>query len=193
MSMSRDGLLPKKFAQVHPKFQTPAFATIITGILVGVPSLIMPSSLMTDLTSIGTLFAFVLVCFGVLLLPKLPPTNEKKSRFSLPYINGQWIVPILNILFIVAFWSRLQHALVQWNTEGYQEFLFLVFVAISLFVSVLTFRYQFSLIPVLGALCCLYLLIEIPAISWLWFFVWMGLGLVIYALYGRRNSKLNHQ
>lgn len=193
MSMSRDGLLPKKFAQVHPKFQTPAFATIITGILVGVPSLIMPSSLMTDLTSIGTLFAFVLVCFGVLLLPKLPPTNEKKSRFSLPYINGQWIVPILNILFIVAFWSRLQHALVQWNTEGYQEFLFLVFVAISLFVSVLTFRYQFSLIPVLGALCCLYLLIEIPAISWLWFFVWMGLGLIIYALYGRRNSKLNHQ
>ncbi|MFX6315235.1 amino acid permease, partial [Acinetobacter baumannii] len=66
MSMSRDGLLPKKFASIHPKFHTPAFATIITGLLVGIPTLFVPSSLMTDLTSIGTLFAFVLVCFGVL-------------------------------------------------------------------------------------------------------------------------------
>ncbi|MFZ9472605.1 MAG: amino acid permease, partial [Sediminibacterium sp.] len=61
MSMSRDGLMPKKFATVHKKFGTPSFATIITGIFVGVPSLFMSISRMTDLTSIGTLFAFVLV------------------------------------------------------------------------------------------------------------------------------------
>ena len=70
MSMSRDGLLPKKFSKVHPKFGTPGFATIVTGFFVGIPSLFMSISRMTDLTSIGTLFAFVLVCFGVLVLPK---------------------------------------------------------------------------------------------------------------------------
>ncbi len=71
MSMSRDGLLPKQFAKVHPKYKTPSFATIVTGFLVAVPSLFIPSAIVTDLTSIGTLFAFVLVCFGVLILPKI--------------------------------------------------------------------------------------------------------------------------
>jgi amino acid transporter len=62
MSMSRDGLLPKKFSTLSPKFKTPGFATIMTGILVGTPVLFIDDKLMTDLTSIGTLFAFVLVC-----------------------------------------------------------------------------------------------------------------------------------
>jgi len=188
MSMSRDGLLPKKFAQIHPKFHTPAFATIITGILVAVPALIMPSSLMTDLTSIGTLFAFVLVCFGVLVLPKMQNTNQ--GRFKLPYINGKFIIPILAIIFIIGFHQRLSLAFEQMNKESYQEILFIVFVGILTVVSILSYLKSYSVIPVLGALFCLYLMIEIPAVSWMWFFIWMGLGLCLYFFYGRKHSKL---
>ncbi|MEI6886006.1 MAG: amino acid permease [Bacteroidota bacterium] len=68
MSMSRDGLLPKAFSRIHPKFRTPAFSTVVAGILVAVPSLFMNFTEVTDLTSIGTLFAFVLVSGGVLML-----------------------------------------------------------------------------------------------------------------------------
>lgn len=68
MSMSRDGLLPKRFAKVHPKYKTPSFATIVVGFVVAVPALFMNLTMVTDLCSIGTLFAFVLVCGGVLML-----------------------------------------------------------------------------------------------------------------------------
>jgi amino acid transporter len=84
MSMSRDGLLPKKFQKIHPKYQTPSFATIVTGVLVAVPALFLEDALVTDLTSIGTLFAFALVAGGVLFLPRIP---KEPGRFSLPYIN----------------------------------------------------------------------------------------------------------
>ena len=207
MSMSRDGLLPKKFSEVHPKFQTPAFATIITGFLVGVPSLFLPSSLMTDLTSIGTLFAFVLVCFGVLVLPKL--THAKKSAFRLPYINGKWILPGLTVLILIGFhmhiihtgdsWgfkifissrSRITDAITKIRTESFQEILFLIFIITLILVAILAFLRSYSVIPILGAMSCLYLLTEIPAISWLWFFIWMGIGLVIYYSYGKKNSRL---
>lgn len=188
MSMSRDGLLPKKFSEVHPKFQTPAFATIITGVLVGVPSLFLPSSLMTDLTSIGTLFAFVLVCFGVLVLPKM--IHAKKSAFRLPYINGKWILPALAVAIIEGFHSRIYNAFTQMTTEGFQEILFLVFIVTLIVVAVLAFLRNYSVIPIVGAMSCLYLLTEIPAISWLWFFIWMGFGLLIYNFYGKKNSKL---
>jgi amino acid transporter len=189
MSMSRDGLLPKKFAKVHPKYHTPAFATIITGILVAVPSLFLPSSLMTDLTSIGTLFAFVLVCFGVLVLPRIQNTTQ--GRFKLPYINGKILLPAFAILFIWALHQRLQDAFTNFNNESYQEVLFIVFIVILIIVSILSFLRNYSVIPVFGALCCLYLMIEIPAISWLWFFAWMGAGLTIYFIYGRKNSRLS--
>ncbi|MBW7840111.1 MAG: amino acid permease, partial [Chitinophagaceae bacterium] len=97
MSMSRDGLLPKRFQKVHPRFQTPSFATIVTGVIVGLGALFIESDLVTDLTSIGTLFAFVLVSGGVLMLPRL---EKKPGRFSLPYINGKYIIPLLVALFI---------------------------------------------------------------------------------------------
>jgi amino acid transporter len=190
MSMSRDGLLPKKFSKVHPKFGTPTFATIVTGLFVGIPSLFMSISMVTDLTSIGTLFAFVLVCFGVLVLPRLSASTPGQS-FRLPYINGQFIIPIIAILFIYFGQDRIKTAFAAVGQEGYQEILFLVFVFILSIVALFSFLRKYSVIPVVGALCCLYLMIEIPAISWLWFFVWMGIGLVFYALYGSRKSKLN--
>jgi len=189
MSMSRDGLLPKKFSKVHSKFGTPSFATIITGVFVGVPSLFMSISRMTDLTSIGTLFAFVLVCFGVLVLPRLSPDVKKKS-FQLPYINGQFIIPGLAAIFIYFGLDRISSAFAAIQTEGYQEFLFLIFVFVLIIVAVLSFIRKYSVIPVVGAMCCMYLMIEIPPVSWLWFFAWMTIGLVFYTFYGRRKSLL---
>lgn len=189
MSMSRDGLLPKRFAKVHPKFQTPSFATIVTGFLVGIPALFVSSSTMTDLTSIGTLFAFVLVCFGVLVLPKIARAKGS-TAFQLPYINGKYLIPGLYVLLFFLFRTRVMEAFSNISSEGYQEILFLVFMLIALVTSVKSFIGSYSVIPVIGALSCLYLMIEIPAVSWLWFFVWMGLGLVIYFLYGRKRSRL---
>ena len=187
MSMSRDGLLPKKFQTIHPKYQTPSFATIVTGIIVGIPSLFIASELVTDLTSIGTLFAFVLVSGGVLLLPPRPDTDK---GFRLPYINGRYIVPVLFAVFIYLFQQRMVDAVQNLGHENYQEVLFLLFIVIATILTALTFIRKYSLIPILGVLFCLYLMIEIPAVSWLWFFVWMALGLAIYFLYGYRHSKL---
>ena len=189
MSMSRDGLLPKKFSEVHPKYGTPGFATIITGIFVGVPAMFMSISRMTDLTSIGTLFAFVLVCFGVLVLPRLAP-SIKGQAFRLPYINGQYIIPALALIFLYFGQYRILNAFKEVGNEGYQEILFLVFSFIFIVVAVLSFLKKYSIIPIIGAMCCLYLMIEIPPVSWLWFFVWMSIGLVIYTLYSKKHSLL---
>lgn len=189
MTMSRDGLLPKRFSNIHPKYQTPAFATIITGLMVAIPALVLPSSIMTDLTSIGTLFAFVLVCLGVLFLPRIQ--NAGGGKFKLPYINGQFIMPLLLAVFIYFSRTRISEAIINFTHESRQEILFLVFLLIALFVTAYTFLRKYSLIPVLGALSCLYLMIEIPVASWFWFFVWMGVGLIIYFFYGYRKSKLS--
>lgn len=189
MSMSRDGLLPKAFGKIHPKYQTPYISTIVTAIIVAVPSLFMQSSLMTDLTSIGTLFAFVLVAGGVLMLPKNTDVLAKGS-FRLPYINGQLIVPVLYGVFVFLGWDRIKDGIGHLSTDNLQEFLFLIYLVFAGLITVLTFIRKYSLIPVLGMLSCSYLLVEIPAYSWLLFFGWMGVGLTIYFLYGYRKSNL---
>ena len=99
MSMSRDGLLPKKFSTVHPKFKTPSFATIVTGFVVAVPALFLNLTMVTDLCSIGTLFAFVLVCAGVLSLQN--KTDIPRGKFKTPYVNSKFIMPILLIIGLV--------------------------------------------------------------------------------------------
>ncbi|MDO6434664.1 amino acid permease [Flavitalea sp. BT771] len=188
MSMSRDGLLPKAFGKIHPKFKTPWFSTIITGLLVAIPTLFLESSLMTELTSIGTLFAFVLVSGGVLFLPRIQGSTKK--GFRLPYINGQWIVPILYLLFLFLFRNRLENALQHLRGVDLQEVLFIIYTLLAGVATIATVVKKYSVIPVLGVLFCAYLLIEIGAIAWIWFFVWMGIGLVIYFLYGYRRSRL---
>jgi amino acid transporter len=188
MSMSRDGLMPPAFSRISKRFKTPGFATIVTGFLVGIPVLVVDDKLMTDLTSIGTLFAFVLVCSGVLYLPSL---NQRiPGKFKLPYLNGKWLVPLMLIGFLFMFRSRLTDALTNLGAEDHQEILFLLFVVVAIIISIFTFIRNYSIIPVLGTLFCLYLMIEIPAKSWMVFFMWMGLGLAIYLVYGRRKSKL---
>lgn len=187
MSMSRDGLLPKKFAELHPKYKTPGFATIIAGLLVSIPTLFVDADLMTDLTSIGTLFAFVLVCGGVLMLK---PVEKGSKKFNLPYYNGQFVVLIFWLVFMYFFHSRFTTFFSAAGLHNYQEFLFVIFVLFSAGITYFTFVKKWSLIPVLGALCCSYLMIEIPAASWFVFFGWMGLGLLIYFFYSRKHSKL---
>jgi APA family basic amino acid/polyamine antiporter len=94
MSMSRDGLLPSVFQKIHPTFKTPSFSTIVTGFVVGLPILFTDKTFVLDFTSIATLFAFVLVCGGVLLIPA---KEKQPGKFHLPYINGQIIFPLLVI------------------------------------------------------------------------------------------------
>jgi basic amino acid/polyamine antiporter, APA family len=188
MSMSRDGLLPKQFSRIHPRYQTPSFATIVTGFFVGIPALFVDISIVTDLTSIGTLFAFALVCVGVLNLPKVERAPGAKG-FRLPYVNGRWIVPPLFILFLYGYFDRVVMAF----SHPSADFLFVIFLVIAATITVLTVLRNLSLIPVLGMTSCLYLMVEIPAKSWLVFFVWMALGLVVYFSYGYRKSKLRNQ
>jgi amino acid transporter len=189
MSMSRDGLMPKRFGKIHPRFQTPGFSTIVTGIIVAIPSLFVESAIMTDLTSIGTLFAFVLVCGGVLMLPRAEKSAEKK--FNLPYINAQWIVLALFFVFLYGFRERLGDAIVNIVDDTREQILFLLFVIMFAAITIFSFTKKLSLIPVLGMICCLYLMIEIPTSSWIVFFGWMAFGLVIYFLYGYWKSKLS--
>ena len=188
MAMSRDGLLPKSFGKVNKKYQTPGFSTVVAGVLVAGLVLVIDDKLMTDLTSIGTLFAFVLVSGGVLLLPRI---EKQKGKFSIPYINAQYIFPLIYVLTFYLFQERTIQAVVQIGTEGYQEVLFIIFMVLAGILAVLSFVKKYSLVPVLGVACCMYLMVEIPAKSWLVFFGWMALGLSIYLLYGKNNSKLN--
>lgn len=188
MSMSRDGLLPKSFSKVNTKYQTPGFATIVAGVLVAGLVLFIDDKLMTDLTSIGTLFAFVLVSGGVLYLPKI---QKQKGKFSIPYINAQYIYPILYAIGVYLFFDRTVAAFTHLGNEGYQEVLFIIFMVLSGVLAVYSYLRKYSLVPVLGVVCCLYLMVEIPANSWVVFFGWMALGLLIYFLYGQKNSKLN--
>lgn len=185
MSMSRDGLLPKVFSRIHPKYHTPSFSTVVTGFLVAVPALFLNLTIVTDLTSIGTLFAFVLVCGGVLLLPK---EGKKRGRFQLPYINAKWIVPVL---FIVALYFFRGFIVDKFTAKNVHEnFPFFIFLLLSAGLAVTSFIKNLSLIPVLGLLSCLYLMTEMGYTNWLRFLIWLVVGLIIYFSYSYRNSKI---
>ena len=93
MSMSRDGLLPPIFARLHPKFRTPGFSTIVTGIIVALPSLFMNLTEVTDLTSIGTLFAFILVSGGILIVNPNGKRVLNDKGFVVPYLNSRYFLP----------------------------------------------------------------------------------------------------
>jgi amino acid transporter len=190
MSMSRDGLLPPRFGHLHRKHGTPAFATVVTGVLVGIPALFAPSGIITDLTSIGTLFAFTLVCAGVLLLPRAEARDASgRKRFRIPFISGKLLVPLGVLAFVVLDRERITTAVMGMHLDR-QAILLTAFVVFALGTAVQAFRKNWSLIPCIGMLSCAYLMIEIPANSWAVFFAWMFLGLIVYFAYGRRNSRL---
>lgn len=266
MSMSRDGLLPKKFSKVHPRFKTPSFATVVTGFVVAIPALFLNLTMVTDLCSIGTLFAFVLVCAGVLVLQNKP--NIPRGKFKTPYINSKYIVPILllaGIFYsfkfnekatmdfinnvpqvngpasIVTSLNKEQTAEVyQFLIENDKENVFTnktndleqilseyhnneeeyvkvveslpidkslkyetgfslfkhkipmyIFLVVLLGLTVWSWKQNLSLIPLLGLVCCLYMMAELSVWNWIYFFVWLLIGLAIYFGYSRKNSKLN--
>ncbi len=130
-AMARDGLLPRWAAKVHPKYRTPHVTTIITGLAVATAALFADENEIYDLTNIGTLFAFAIVCVGVLVL-----------RYSDPQRKRPFRVPGLPV------------------------------------------------IAVAGAAACLYVMKGLPTHAWERFGIWLGLGVVLYFLYGYRHSTL---
>jgi amino acid transporter len=220
MTMSRDGLLPPVFQTIHQKFKTPSFATIITGLVVGVPIIFTDKTFVLDFTSIATLFAFVLVCGGVLLIPSRP---KEAGKFHLPYINAQFVYPLI----IAACLGGLFYANPQYGSQLWQFDLTpqeissasagldtsktdivnnavhaaalskktlnistLIFWLLCILLSMVSFVKKYSLIPLLGLTTCLYLLTGMTAANWAWFASWLALGLVVYFMYGYRKSKL---
>jgi APA family basic amino acid/polyamine antiporter len=133
MAMARDGLLPQYFAKIHPRFRTPHVTTIWTGIAVGGVAMLTDIGSLSDLTNIGTLFAFALVCIGVIILRRTDPNRPRPFRVP-------W-VPVF---------------------------------------------------PILGVFFCAALMLSLPLETWLRFFVWLGIGMLIYFLYSVRHSKLRH-
>lgn len=206
MSMSRDGLLPPIFSRIHPKYKTPSFSTILTGCVVGIPALFLNLTVVVDLCSVGTLFAFVLVCGGIIRLQqqrKKAIANGElvaeipKSKFQTPYINGKWIVPALLIICIAVWLKSTPDALSSfWNNndQGWQgvreKIPYIAFGIVFFVTAILSFMRSYSLIPVLGFLCCSYLLCESGTSNWERFLIWLVIGLVVYFLYGRKKSRL---
>jgi APA family basic amino acid/polyamine antiporter len=129
-AMSRDGLLPKAFSTVHPKFRTPAFATWVAGFLVAIPAGLFDVGTFAEMSNIGTLFAFVLVSIGVIVLRARQP--ERRRGFRVPF--GP-VIPVLSVFF------------------------------------------------------CGLLMAGLPVKTWLRFFVWLVVGLVVYVLYSRKRSE----
>ena len=130
-SMARDGLLPPSFARVHPRFRTPHVTTILTGVAVGVCAMFTSIDEMVDLTNIGTLFAFILVCIGILILRKRDP--DRPRAFRTPWVPA---------------------------------------------------------VPILGVICCAYLMLGLPWITWIRFALWLVVGLGVYYSYGFKRSGL---
>ena len=130
-SMARDGLLPPFIAKVHPKYRTPWVGTIITGVFVGVFAAVANIAEVVDLTNIGTLFAFILVSMGVIILRVKEPDRHRPFRV--------WGAP----------WT-----------------------------------------PLISIASCLYLMLQLPRVTWIRFGLWLAAGLLVYFLYGMRHSKL---
>jgi len=192
LSMSRDGLLPKKFSKIHPKYKTPSFATIVVGFVVAVPALFMNLTMVTDLCSIGTLFAFVLVCGGVLVLQNKP--DIQRGSFKTPYLNAGLVLPVLFLGAMIYFYTSddlmLFFSFKSWSDFG-NKIPALIFWTFALFLTIVSVPKKLSLIPSLGLLSCLYMMSEIPLANWIYFCVWLLIGLVIYFTYSRKHSKLN--
>jgi amino acid transporter len=193
MSMSRDGLLPPLFQKIHTKYKTPSFSTIVTGLVVGVPIIFTDKTFVLDFTSIATLFAFVLVCGGVLFLPRL---EKQDGKFHLPFINAKYIFPLIIILsaaiiaiafpkyFTDIFNFDVDESALTYNISA------IVFWMICLLLSVGAYLKNWSLIPLLGLVTCLYLLTGMTAMNWAWFGSWLLTGLLVYWFYGYKKSKL---
>ncbi|HEY6328571.1 MAG TPA: amino acid permease [Blastocatellia bacterium] len=171
-SMARDGLLPPVFYKVHPRFKTPHISTILTGIFVAVFAAVASIDEMVDLTNIGTLFAFILVCAGIIVLRKKDPTRPRPFR-----VPTGWI------------WAVLLYIAYAVGVVLFPVSLTAKVVALAIGAGVFTISRN-HIFPVLGVLSCLYLIYYLPPTSWLRFAAWLNLGFVIYVGYGAVHSRL---
>ncbi|MGH7815253.1 MAG: amino acid permease [Candidatus Binataceae bacterium] len=119
-AVARDGLLPAAFSRIHPRYRTPYIPTILTGIAVGITAALLPIQEIAELTNIGTLFAFVLVCIGVWILRRAEP--EMHRPFRTPLVP---LVPILGAAFCFYLMTRLPR--VTWER-------FVIWLAIGLVI-----------------------------------------------------------
>ena len=194
MSMSRDGLLPPIFAKLHPKYRTPGFSTIVTGIIVALPSLFMNLTEVTDLTSIGTLFAFILVSGGILILNPKGNKEGNKNGFVVPYLNSRYFMPPLLVLLalLISVSNNGLHDFGHYfGTFSIHSLPYLLFGLTTIVISVLALVKSWSFIPVLGLLTNFYLMSELGITNWARFGVWLVIGLVLYFSYGIFHSKLS--
>jgi hypothetical protein len=151
------------------------------------------------------LFAFVLVCGGVLLIPR----KEKiPGRFHLPYINGRYVFPVIvAAAFIIAhslsdaYFSNMFNFDYSSNEDyvsGKASFMdvatpnisLIIFWLVAIILAMLAFVKQYSLIPLMGVITCLYLLTGMTKSNWTWFIAWLVLGVIFYLMYGYRKSHL---
>jgi basic amino acid/polyamine antiporter, APA family len=196
MSMARDGMLPDKFAEVHPRFKTPAFATLITGLMVALPTIFLSAPLVTDLCAIGTLFAFALVSAGILVVGRGKVTDENREQkgFHVPYLDGRIWLPIGFAIYTLLlprlpsnhiFWGAW------WTDAGFHwdRIPYLIFYAIFAAMTVGAVRYRWSTIPVLGVVVNLYLVAGLGAANWIRFGGWCAAGVLVYAFYSFHNSR----
>ena len=199
MSMSRDGLLPPIFSKLHPKYRTPAFSTIITGLLVALPALFMNLTEVIDLTSIGTLFAFILVSGGILILNPLGIRANSDKGFIVPYFNSRiFLVPIIILVVLIVYLSNGTGS-IQFNIEGKTVLELIESTSIvpytffflgSIIISAYAIYLKWSLIPVMALITNLYLMSELGITNWLRFGIWLVAGLILYFSFGFKHSKL---
>ena len=171
-SMSRDGLLPPAFSRIHPRFKTPAFSTIVTGVFVAAFAAVASIDEMVDLTNVGTLFAFILVCAGIIVLRIKEPDRPRPFR-----VPGGWLWAVLLFagLTVVVFFLPL---------AGLWKLALLTGGAVFMAV------FRNHIFPALGIASCLYLIYFLPPTSWLRFGAWLNFGFVIYVSYGAFHSRL---
>ncbi len=198
-SMSRDGLLPKTFATIHPRYRTPHITTIWTGIFVAFFAAFASLDEIIELTNIGTLFAFVLVCVGVMVLRHVDP--QRRRPFRTPWIPllPIWALMIWFLVPMLLAGPRLAGGEIDWGTIA--EYLVMIGLALfGVFLSAMALaawlrrtripeicKTEFALA---GVASCIWLMRGLPAITWWRFLGWLALGLVIYTLYGCRHSRL---
>jgi len=191
-SMSRDGLLPRIFSAVHPRYRTPHVTTIWTGIFVAFFAAFASIDEIIELTNIGTLFAFVLVCLGVMVLRVTDPGRPRPFRMP-------WL-PLLPIWGLVLYYLPPELlAAPDWGARLEYAIVLLIALTGSIFSLVglgallsgrrvpELVRTEFSLA---GIASCVYLMRGLPAITWWRFIGWLALGMFIYSLYGARHSRL---
>ncbi|MDI9357509.1 MAG: amino acid permease [Phycisphaerales bacterium] len=206
-SMGRDGLLPDKFATIHPRYQTPSFATWITFVLISIFIICTGKQLMLDFTSLGTIVVFIIICLGVLIMDHKKMLPKQANTFTIPHIHGKWMIPLfLAIVICIQYANPLYFKELLYldnNVPGHQSdilfhsvtnkittLIFWIIFVVTVLVGTITNQ---SLIPLLGIITSLYLLTGMELRNWLLFLSWILIGLIFYYYYGYRKKTIVQQ